>query len=120
LMILERLLAAVSVLLLIGCMIAPLKKTAFAQRNPWMKKIVGYHTLYGVVLLAAAFVHGILAGNKSGMVTGKLAWMVLLILILLTLFRKKMKTRSWNRIHSGLAAVVCLLVVIHIVYAIVV
>lgn len=54
------------------------------------------------------------------MVTGKLAWMVLLILILLTLFRKKMKTRSWNRIHSGLAAVVCLLVVIHIVYAIVV
>jgi len=111
-MILERLLAAVSVLLLIGCMIAPLKKTAFAQRNPWMKKIVGYHTLYGVVLLAAAFV--------QGMVTGKLAWMVLLILILLTLFRKKMKTRSWNRIHSGLAAVVCLLVVIHIVYAIVV
>lgn len=63
-MILERLLAAVSVLLLIGCMIAPLKKTAFAQRNPWVKKIVGCHTLYGVVLLAAAFVHGILAGNK--------------------------------------------------------
>ena len=31
-MILERLLSAVSVLLLIGCMIAPLKKTAFAQR----------------------------------------------------------------------------------------
>lgn len=72
------------------------------------EKIVGCHTLYGVVLLAAAFVHGILAGNKPGMVTGKLAWMVLLILILLTLFRKKMKTRSWNRIHSGLAAVVCL------------
>lgn len=119
-MILERLLAAVSVLLLIGCMLAPLKKTAFAQRNPWVKKIVGFHTLYGLVLLAAAFVHGILAGNKPGMMTGKLAWMILLILILLTLFRNKMKTRSWNRIHSGLAAVVCFLVVIHIVYAIVV
>lgn len=39
-MILERLLAAVSVLLLIGCMIAPLKKTAFAQRNPWVKKLL--------------------------------------------------------------------------------
>ena len=87
--ILEKILALASVLLLILCMLAPLKRTELAQKHPWIRHVTGFHTAYGIVLLVTGLAHGILAGSGPAMMTGKLAWMLLLILTLLTLVRKK-------------------------------
>ena len=119
-MLLEKILALFSVLLLILCMLAPLRKSTLAQRHPLLRKIAGHHTLFGILLLIAALIHGILAGNTTGMISGKIAWMVLLILVLLSIFLKKRKSSFWNRVHTVLAMIVCVLVVIHVGYVIIV
>lgn len=116
----EKLLALVSVLLLILCMLTPLRKSSLAQRHPLLKKIFSRHTLFGILLLIAALIHGILAGNTAGMITGKIAWMVLLILLLLSIFLKKRKSLFRKRIHTVLAVIVCVLVVIHVEYVIII
>lgn len=54
------------------------------------------------------------------MISGKIAWMVLLILILLSIFLKKRKSLFWKQIHTVLAVIVCVLVVIHVGYVIIV
>ncbi len=116
--ILEKLLALAAVLLLIICMMAPLKKTAFAEKHPGIKRVVGFHAVYAWLLLAAGLAHGILAGKQPGMVTGKIAWMVLLVLILLTLLRRKMKASAWNLLHRVLSAAVCVMIVAHVIVAV--
>lgn len=116
--IMEKFMAAAATVLLVFCMMMPVRKTLFADRHPWMKKLAGFHLFWGVLLLAAGIVHGILAGRKPAMGSGKLAWMVLVILIFLSVFRKKMKTKLWNQIHRILAAAVCVLTVVHILWAI--
>ena len=116
-MILEKLLASAAVLLLIACMLAPLKKTAFAGKHPWVKRVVGCHALYGWLLLVAGLAHGILAGRQPGMATGKIAWMLLLVLLLLALLRNRLKASVWKLIHRGLSAAVCLAVAIHVISA---
>lgn len=114
-MILEKLLAALSMVLLVVCMLAPLRKLPFADRHPWVKKALRFHTLYGWLLLAAALAHGILAGKQPGMITGKLAWMALLLLLVLTLLRKRMKTSAWVLLHRVCSVAVCVLVLFHII-----
>ena len=90
--ILEKILALISVLLLILCMLAPLKRAELAQKHPWIRHVTGFHAVYGVILLATGLAHGILAGSGPAMMTGKLGWMLLLILTLLTPLKKKNKT----------------------------
>ena len=75
--ILEKFLALVSVLLLILCTLAPLKRTGLAQKRPWIRHVTGFHTAYGIALLITGLIHGALAGNAPAMMTGKLAWMLL-------------------------------------------
>ena len=117
--ILEKALALVSVLLLILCMLAPLKRTEPAQKHPWIRRVTGFHTAYGIVLLVTGLAHGILAGSSPAMMTGKLAWMLLLILTLLTPLKKKTGSALWRKIHITLAAAACILTVVHIVQAVV-
>ena len=47
----EKLTALLSLLLLIACMLAPLKRTAWIRRHPGMKQVIGFHTAYGIILL---------------------------------------------------------------------
>ena len=117
--ILEKILALISVLLLILCMLAPLKRAELAQKHPWIRHVTGFHTVYGVILLATGLAHGILAGSGPAMMTGKLGWMLLLILTLLTPLKKKTKQVVWRRIHIALGAAVCVLMVVHIVQSII-
>lgn len=53
------------------------------------------------------------------MMTGKLAWMLLLILTLLTLVRKKTGQARWRKIHIALAVAACVLTVVHIIQAVI-
>ena len=116
--ILGKILALISVVLLIFCILAPLKRTKLAQKHPWIKRLAGFHTFYGILLPATGLAHGILAGKNPAMMTGKLAWMVLLILTLLTPLRKKTGQTLWRRIHIALAVCTCALTVIHIAQAV--
>ncbi len=117
--ILEKTLSFVSVLLLILCALAPMKRTELAQRHTWIRSVTGFHTAYGIILLITGLAHGILAGSGPGMITGKLAWMLLLVLTLLTLLKKRTKQTVWRRIHIALGAATCILVVMHIIQAVI-
>ena len=116
---LEQLLALVSLILFVLCMSAPLKRTRWLNTHPLWHRILGFHTLYGIVLLITGLSHGVLAGKGTAMMTGKLAWMVLLILTLSSPLRKKMRDTSWRKLHSGLAFAACLLTLIHVIQAII-
>lgn len=115
--ILEKSLAFISVLLLILCALAPLKRTELAKKHPWIPHITGFHTAYGIILLVTGLAHGILAGSGPAMMTGKPAWMLLLVLTLLTLMKKKTKQTVWQRIHIALGAATCVLTAAHIIHA---
>lgn len=52
--------------------------------------------------------------------SGKPAWLCLLILLIFSAFKGRMKTRNWIKIHRVLSVLLCLLIVVHIVHAIVV
>ena len=75
-------------------MLAPLKRAELAQKHPWIRHVTGFHAVYGVILLATGLAHGILAGSGPAMMTGKLGWMLLLILTLLTPLKKKQSRLS--------------------------
>ena len=117
--ILEKSLAFISVLLLILCALAPLKRTELAKKHPWIPHITGFHTAYGIILLIAGLAHGILAVSGPAMITGKPAWMLLLVLTLLTLMKKKVEQAGWRKIHIALGAAVCMLVAVHVIQSVV-
>ena len=119
LLLISKLLSVISVLLLLACMLAPIKKTAFAQRHPIVKSVLKYHTLYGILLLIITLFHGILAGNQPGMVSGKLAWMALLLLIVFAIPKNKMKSSVWKKIHIIISVFLCLIVIFHIIIALI-
>ena len=112
-------LALISVLLLILCMLAPLKRAEPAQKHPWIRPGPRITPLFGGHPLAPGVAHGILAGSGPAMMTGKLGWMLLLILTVLTPLKKKTKQVVWRRIHIALGAAVCVLMVVHIVQSII-
>ena len=50
--------------------------------------------------------------------TGKAAWLCLLILLVLSLFRKRMGTAAWLRLHRVLSVLLCALIAVHILHAV--
>ena len=73
---------------------------------------------FALLLLIVSFLHGILSGNKPAMMTGKAAWLCLLILLVLSLFRKRMGTAAWLRLHRVLSVLLCALIAVHILHAV--
>ncbi len=105
----------ISFALFLLCMLAPLRKSTAAQEHPSLKMLLRPHAVYGVLLLTVSLVHGILSGNKPAMMSGKVAWLCLLILLILSLFKKRMNPGAWLRLHRIFAVLFCVLIVIHIV-----
>lgn len=116
--IIEKITALLSLFMLTACMLAPLRRSSAAQKHPWIRRFVGFHTFYGITLLVTGLIHGLLAGGGSAMMTGKLAWTLLLFLTLLAPLKKRMKQNTWRRMHLTLAVSGCALVVIHILQAV--
>lgn len=117
--ILNLIMILVSFALLLLCMLVPLRKSAAAQEHPSLKMLLGPHAAYGVLLLFVSLIHGILSGNKPAMMSGKAAWLCLLILLILSLFKKRMKTVTWLRVHRVLAVLLCVLIAVHVIHAVI-
>ena len=112
-LLLSKLLSILSILLLLACMLVPIRKTTFSQRHPFILVVFKHHTLYGILLLIITLFHGILAGNQPGMITGKIAWMVLLLLIIFAIPKNKMKSSIWKKIHVIISVLLCLIIIYH-------
>ena len=109
----------ISFALLLLCMLAPLRKSAAAQKHPSLKMLLRPHAVYGVLLLIVSLVHGILSGNKPAMMSGKVAWLCLLILLILSLFKKRMNPGAWLRLHRIFAVLLCVLIAVHVIHAVI-
>lgn len=115
----EKILSAVSILLLIFCMLALLKRSALPQKHRIFRYLSRLHAPCGILLLIAGLFHGILAGsttdiNTAAMITGKLTWFLILALIILSLPKKKTGHILWRKMHISLAVSVSILTMIHI------
>ena len=118
--ILNLFMTVISLILLILCIMAPLRKSRMARKHRLLQAVIKPHTIYGILLLVTSLVHGILSENKPAMISGKLAWLCLLILLIFSGFKGRMKTSNWLKIHRVLSVLLCLMIVVHIVHAIVV
>lgn len=116
-LILNKLMILVSIVLLILCVLAPVRKHIVFQKNSVVQKVLGPHIAYGILLFVTTLVHGILSGNKAGMMTGKLAWLCLAFLLCLSALKRKMKKKRWLQLHRGCTVCLCILTVIHIMHA---
>lgn len=92
--VLGKVLSTAAVLLCILCLAAPLKKTKAGQKIKGLRILLKPHVLYGWLLLLIGLMHGIMAGKNPGMISGKLVWMVLLVLLLAACLKSRMKNLS--------------------------
>ncbi|WP_170239662.1 hypothetical protein [Peptacetobacter hiranonis] len=69
-----------------------------------------------IIFLILSLIHGIVAiknGATEGMMSGKIAWMFILMMSILIIFRKINKEK-WAILHRLLAGVSAILIIIHI------
>lgn len=116
-MLLHKIIALICCILLILCILL-FWKNKFAG-NKVLLKITSFHQIYAFLLLVLALIHGILAGNNPAMFSGKIAWMILLLIILFAYIIKQNKPR-WKKIHIALSIIFVGLVILHIIHAIIV
>lgn len=90
-MLLHKIIALICCILLILCILL-LWKNKFAG-NKVLLKITSFHQIYAFLLLVLALIHGILAGNNPAMFSGKIAWMILLLIILFAYIIKQNKPK---------------------------
>lgn len=109
----------ISFALLLLCMLAPLRKSTAAQKHPSLKMLLRPHAVYGMLLLIVSLVHGILSGHKPAMMSGKAAWICPLILLIASLFKKRMNPGAWLRLHRIFAVLLCVLIAVHVIHAVI-
>lgn len=85
---------------------------------PMNKKISRYHQPLAWILLIFSLIHGLTAAKNSAIITGKLAWLGLLVVIIFAYILKR-NNLKWKKYHISLSIIFSILVVIHIIYAIV-
>lgn len=117
--VLGKVLSTAAVLLCILCLAAPLKKTKAWQKIKGLRILLKPHVLYGWLLLVIGLMHGIMAGKNPGMISGKLVWMVLLVLLLAACLKSRMKKSVWMFLHRSLSVVFAAGIVFHIAYAVI-
>ncbi len=112
------LLTITSLVLFLLCVMFPLRKTRCGKCRFFLAMIKP-HTFYACLLAVTALVHGILSGKNPGMISGKIAWMVLLVLIITSFLKRKLSETAWIRLHRCLSIGLSICICFHIVYAIV-
>lgn len=111
---LSMILSVLSIFLFVLLLLAPFRRRFAVKNWPLLSKALSFHAAYAVLFLCISFIHGISAGKQTGMLTGKLAWLFLLLLMILALPKKKFSRPAWLFLHRGLTVSVCLLVLLHI------
>ena len=110
-------LTLISIALFLLCLTASQKKHSFFRNCPLLNQILAFHSVFGILFLLFSLAHGLLSSQSEAMISGKLAWMVLLFLILFTLARRKFSAQRFRKIHIFFSLLLCFLVGIHIVHA---
>lgn len=68
-----------------------------------------YHQWFAFCILILAFIHGILSGKQTGMISGKIAWTVLLLMYITCLCLKKWKYRKlFHHIFMFVFLILCI------------
>lgn len=103
-------------------MLTLLKRSASLQKHRAFKYLARLHAPCGILLLITGLSHGILAGNEAdgnvaAMITGKLAWMLLLLLTILALPKRKIRHTLWQKMHIILAVSVFIFTIVHVGFA---
>lgn len=74
------------------------------------------HNLLSVIFLIVSLIHGIIAiksGATSGTISGKFAWMFILLMSILIVFRNLNKEK-WAIVHRIMSVIATVLIIIHI------
>ena len=95
------------------------RSSFIGQKIKGLRILLKPHVLYGWLLLVIGLMHGIMAGKNPGMISGKLVWMVLLVLLLVACLKSRMKNSVWMFLHRSLSVVFAAGIVFHIAYAVI-
>mgnify|MGYP006907867410 FL=1 len=90
----KKLMSLISFILLVLCMLAPMKKNRALKGNKIVQVILKPHAVYGILIFMTSLVHGVFAGKKAGIMSRKLAWCCLLLLLVLAGYQKRRNTRG--------------------------
>ena len=75
-----------------------------------------HHNMLSVIFLVVSLAHGIIAiksGATNGLISGKFAWMFILIMSILIVFRNLNKEK-WAIVHRVMSMIATVLIIIHI------
>ncbi|MFQ6793043.1 MAG: hypothetical protein ACLRT4_09685 [Thomasclavelia sp.] len=114
-MFIYKIITLICLILLVLCFL-PLFKRYFNNQKI-ANNNQAYHQLYAWLLLAFSLLHGILAAKSAAMISGKIAWFILFLIIIFAYLIKQSKS-SWKKIHLVLSIILVILVIIHIIHAI--
>lgn len=116
-------LSIIATIIFIGLMaIYPLNKIKlYNSKNERIKnriycQLKKNHNLLAIIFLAISLAHGIMAiknGATEGMMSGKIAWIFILLMSILIVFRRINKEK-WAILHRIMAILATVLVIIHI------
>ena len=116
-------LSGIATIIFIGLMaIYPLSKIKLFDskkeriKNKIYCQIKKNHNLLAILFLLLSLAHGIIAiknGATEGMMSGKIAWMFILLMSILIVFRKINKEK-WATLHRLFAVISTILIIIHI------
>ena len=116
-------LSGIATIIFIGLMaIYPLSKIKLFDskkeriKNKIYCQLKKNHNLLAILFLLLSVAHGIVAiknGATEGMMSGKIAWMFILLMSILIVFRKINKEK-WATLHRLFAVISTILIIIHI------
>ena len=116
-------LSGIATIIFIGLMaIYPLSKIKLFDskkeriKNKIYCQLKKNHNLLAILFLLLSLAHGIIAiknGATEGMMSGKIAWMFILLMSILIVVRKINKEK-WVTLHRLFAVIATVLIIIHI------
>lgn len=120
---LEKILSLISVIIfLMLILIYPIRKIKIQNiefertKNKIYCSLKKNHNILSVILLVVSLAHGIIAiksGAISGIMSGKIAWIFILIMSILIVFRNLNK-EIWAIVHRVMSIMATVLIIIHI------
>lgn len=107
----SKLLGVLSLLLVILLCLNGRVKKMNCKRSFLLKK---YHTYIVILVLVLSLIHGILACKTNGMLSGKIAWMLLFVSLLVIPSIKTYKLKM--KIHHILSTMFLIVCISHIIF----
>lgn len=110
-------LSLICLILCMFCFLEAFRKKIFFKK-PFFQFLSKYHATFAWILCVLAILHGIEKGMQEATISGKITWMILLVLILSSLLKKQLKLTVYLRIHRILSIIFLISLCIHIIHAI--